>query len=237
MSEEGNKNGDNAGAYYGITDFQYDVIGRVLPGMVFLVLVLVFSPKSWCFVSDALPCLGEWWVAISCSLAVALAYLLGQLADCLLSWWLVDMFGWMQNWTKCKKSNEKSFETMRREFYRDKHTHPEWGFVRKSQTETRSLTSIGLLLLAIYLLILVGVIEGRNAEIAQVAILCWAITFLMAGLNHQGYRVAVIRSHVRKDENAPTEHPCRNHSLKYFFIILGVAAGACAIYETFRIAT
>jgi hypothetical protein len=231
MSKEGNSNG----TYYGIIDFQYDLIARILPGMGFLVLVLVFSPKSRCFVSDALPCLGQWWVAISCSLAVALAYLLGQLADGLLGWWLVDKFRDLQNRTRRKNSTEKTIEVLCREFYRDMPTNPERGFVRKSQTESRSLTNMGLLLLATWSLIMVGAIEGRNAEIARLAIFFWAIAFLLAGYHRQGYRVMAIRSNMLKDESATAKHPCWNGFLNYSFIILGVAAMACALYETFRI--
>jgi len=170
------------GEYFGIPHFAWDVISRVVPGMAVLAVVwgFVIGSTQAHEIQDALHHSFTWWLPI-----VGLAYLVGQVADCLPTYRICNWFArrHMRHWQKKLKplaerlrlgaselfvveqgqEVKASWDTIFTTNARNKSPHPESVYIMKSQIESRCLMNLSVLLVASVIVAAITFLAGGQS--------------------------------------------------------------------------
>jgi hypothetical protein len=132
---------------YGIADFQYDVLARIIPGLFFIGLTVVLLAG---FRSNPFPNVWhrilhkgtDWWLGTAVFVAlVLLAYIIGQLVDCLTGHWIVKWFAVCQYrlQTRGDGNPRGSWSVIQDCAMVHCQNEPEYGTAGKAQAESRCL--------------------------------------------------------------------------------------------------
>jgi len=233
-------------SHFGVVDFAFDVIGRIGPGLVFLTLMALCCyshPESFhgirAFLDGTVG--DEHWAAswpmalLILVVVMAFAYFAGQLADCLFSWWFLDLIvarGWYSR-LRAKKGNDETNKSLPSDwdgalekYSTDPRPLDEKLAVRKVQIESRACVNLGVLLLGYGFVVLgvsqilaygfLSVVPWQFWKVGRLPYIVAGLLFVLAGCLRQRRRVRGVYNILIACPSADTNKPATG------------AAGSCA---------
>ncbi len=224
------------GWYYGVVDFEFDVIARVVPGLVAVGLVLTDLRRShpqtmgmlWGQVIYAQSWLPAALVLIG---AILLAYLAGQFVEGMVSWRMTQQWG--ELWFS---QPGKSYSEAQKEFAAAHTQTPEYAVARKAHIESTCFANLALLLIAYAafhlpslvrsLLTLAGVWHWLLSSALALAIAFLVICLLVVGCYRERRKVWTICTMLNYALRKPD--PCPSGPRGKLRALVGVIRRSCA---------
>jgi len=228
---------------FGIAFFQYDLIARIVPGLVSIagalfLLAACHHERAASMWTTILKTESDWWVGTILSLAlVIVAYVAGQTADGLVSWWVSDIFANIQNKLRnWAAGNCKGWSEFLTEYVRDHYDHPQSQEIGKAQVESRALANLAVILACLATTISVDAYYGAqlfpapsNADVTSLvmpiflfAAACLVNSYLRQGRRVWATRVLVARESPRKYASCMVE---------VLHSVMGLVAIGAALYS------